>query len=93
MKRLLWAVGGATLALVVLGVLAASSFPDGLEHVAEKLGFATRGTAVLTGSPFADYETRFFHSRWAARASAGLVGVVLLYGFGLLLGRTLKRKK
>ena len=93
MKRLVFVVGGATLALVLLGVLIASSFPDGLERVAESLGFASRSSAVLEGSPFAEYETRFFRSGWAAQASAGLVGVGLLYAFGVLFGRTLKRKK
>lgn len=91
MKRLLAAVGAAAALLVLAGVLVTSSFPDGLERVAEGLGFSTKGTPLLQG-PFAGYETRFFRSRWVAQASAGLVGVVLLYGFGLLFGRALKRK-
>jgi hypothetical protein len=48
---------------------------------------------VLTGSPLADYEARFVHTRWAAQAAAGLAGVALLYGFGVLFGRALKRKR
>jgi len=90
-KRLRWTLGGAALLLALAGVLVTSSFPDGLERVARALGFATQETPLLHG-PLAGYETRFFRSRWAAQASAGLLGIVLLYGFGLLFGRTLKRK-
>jgi len=92
-RRTLWAVGGAALVLVLAGVLVASASPDGLERVAQSLGFASRESPVLTGSPLAGYESRFFQSRWAAQASAGLAGAVILYGFGLLFGRTLKRRK
>jgi hypothetical protein len=93
LKRVVWAAGGATLLLVVFGVLIASTLPDGLSRVAEKLGFAARGAAAVSGSPFAGYRTRYFESRWAAQASAGLVGVVLLYGFGLLFGKAVRRKR
>ena len=93
MKRALTTIGGATLLLVFGGVAIRSTSPDGLEHVAERLGFAGRDSAMLSGSPLADYQTRWLGSSWASQASAGLVGVVLLYGFGLLLGRLVKRKK
>ena len=93
MKRPLWAIAAVTLGLVLFGVLLASAFPDGLARVAGDLGFAGRESQITGGSPFAGYETRFFHSRWAAQASAGIVGIVILYGFGVLFGRTLKRHK
>lgn len=92
MRRLQWAIGGAALVVALLGVLA-SSLPDGLGRVAESLGFASRESAVVSGSPFAGYATRYFGAGWLAQASAGLLGVVLIYGFGVLFGRTLKRKK
>ena len=93
MKRALWAIAAVTVGLVLFGVLLASAFPDGLARVAGDLGFAGRQSQVAGGSPFAGYETRFFHSRWAAQASAGVAGIAILYGFGLLFGRTLKRKR
>jgi hypothetical protein len=92
-KRALWVIAAVTVGLVLFGVLLASAFPDGLARVAGDLGFAGRQSSVAAGSPFAGYETRFFHSRWAAQASAGVVGIVILYGFGVLFGRTLKRNK
>ena len=93
MKRLAWIVGGAAVLLACLGGWIASTAPDGLERVAQSLGFATRSTPVVTGSPLADYEARFVHERRAAQAAAGLVGVALLYGFGVLFGRALRRKR
>ncbi len=93
MRRLALAFGFATLGLVAAGVLISSTFPDGLERVAATLGFASRTRNAGLASPFANYEARFFHSRWPAQASAGLLGAALLYGFGVLFGRTLKRKR
>ena len=93
MSRLLHALGTFTLLLVLSGVLLSSAFPDGLGRVARSLGFASRGSALLQGSPFAGYQSLFFHSPWAARASAGVVGIVLLYGFGVLFGRALRRRQ
>ncbi len=91
MKRVVWGAATATLVLVSLGVLISSMAPDGLGRVAAALGFASRTATVGPPSPFANYATRYVHTRWAAQASAGLLGVVLLYGFGVLFGRALKR--
>ena len=85
MRRATWVLSITALLLGCVAGWVASTAPDGLEHVAESLGFASRGQAVGPSSPFADYQTRL--------VPAGLVGVVLLYGFGVLFGRTLKRKK
>lgn len=93
MKRLPWAVAVATLLLIVVGGVASSAFPDGLEHVAELLGFASRSTTVGPPTPFANYESRYFRSRWVAQVSTGLLGVAILYGFGAVFGRALKRKR
>ena len=93
MKRVVGLTAVVTLLLVTLGVLVSSAFPDGLERVAEKLGFASRSSTVGLQSPFANYETRYFRSRRAAQASAGLVGAALLYGFGVLLGKSVRRRR
>jgi len=85
MKRAAFVVSAFAVLLACAAGWIASSHPDGLESVAEHLGFASRGTAVLAGSPFADYQTRL--------VPAGLVGVALMFGFGFLFSRTLKRKK
>ena len=91
MKPVILFLGGLTLALVLLGVLVASSSPDGLEAVAESLGFSDRAVEAEPYSPFADYEFRLIHSSWPAQVAAGLLGVGLMYGFGVLFGRLVRR--
>ena len=91
MKRIILFLGALTLALVVLGVLVASSSPDGLESVAELLGFSDRAEEGEPWSPFADYEFRLIDSSWPAQVAAGLFGVALMYGFGVLFGRLVRR--
>jgi hypothetical protein len=93
MSRAAWMIAAAAVVLAGAAGWIASSHPDGLERVAENLGFAGRGTAALSGSPFADYEATFLGTRRLAQAAAGVLGVALLYGFGVLFGRMLKRKR
>lgn len=81
-----------TAALVLLGVFVASSLPDGVEHVAETLGFAGHASQGAAWSPFAGYGAAFVEGSWLAQATAGIVGVGLIWGFGALLARTLKKK-
>jgi cobalt/nickel transport protein len=81
-----------TAALVLLGVFVASSLPDGLEHVAATLGFAGHAFRRPAWSPFADYGAPFVKGSWLAQATAGIVGVGLIWAFGVLLGKTLKKK-
>jgi len=92
MRRVAVAIAVATLVLITLGVLASSTLPGGLERVAAALGFASRNARAAPASPFANYETRWIHSRWAAQASAGLLGASLVYAAGALFGRSLKRR-
>ena len=93
MKRVAFVFGGLTLALVVLGVLVASSLPGGLESVAESLGFSERAAHTGSDSPFTNYETSFVGNSWLSQAVAGLVGVGMMCGFALLLRRSLRRRQ
>lgn len=67
---------GLAVVLLLAGVLSgyASAAPDGLERVAEQMGFAdtARGSATADG-PLAGYRTRGIDD---ARLSGGLAGVV-----------------
>ena len=80
----------ATAVLVAAGFsLAASAHPDGLEHVAQTLGFAGLGVDSFTAaSPLADY-TVFGVDAWYGTAVAGAVGVTLTAAVMLALGRAL----
>ena len=75
---------------VVLSVvvsLFASASPDGLEHVAETLGFAeTAEESAVAESPLADYGTAGVAQEWLSTAIAGVVGLALtgVVAFGLM---------
>ena len=82
-------VVGLALCAALAGVVSAwaSSNPDGLEYVAESLGFLDsardHGSA---GSPFADYGTAGVDDARLSGGLAGLVGiaVVAVVAFGLM---------
>lgn len=65
----------------------ASSNPDGLEYVAEKVGFADAAEDSATaGSPLSDYQVRGIENDALSGGLAGVVGavVVLLVAGGLV---------
>ena len=76
-----------SLLLAVVVSLFASASPDGLEHVAETLGFADAASdSAVAGSPLADYGTAPVENDWLSTAIAGAVGVVItaVGAFGLM---------
>lgn len=85
-------------ALVVLGVLLfvvpfASPWPDGLERVAETLGFQQKAfTNPMVSSPIAGYTVPGIGSPVAATVFAGIVGAAVVFGLSMLLARLLTVK-
>jgi cobalt/nickel transport protein len=78
-RRLLAA--GVALSLLVAGVLSyfASARPDGLEHVAADLGFASSEQAsAASGSPLAGYSVRGVSDGYLSGGLAGVVGLVVV---------------
>jgi cobalt/nickel transport system permease protein len=75
-------------ALVIAGLCApfASSSPDGLEHVAEQLGFADRATAGLA-TLLPDYAVPAIEPAAISTAVAGVVGTLVVFAAGLLIAR------
>lgn len=81
--------------LIVAGVLSfyASGHPDGLEHVAETLGFAgTAGDHAAADSPLADYGTKGVEDPRLSGGIAGVAGVLLVGLVMLALARLLRRR-
>lgn len=64
----------ASLLLATAGFLAASSLPDGLEHLAERIGI-TGLERSLFSSPMPDYEAAWLPSDWLRKVGAGLMGL------------------
>ncbi len=85
-------VAVAAILLAVVGVLFASSQPDGLEKLAEDIGLAAQARN-LVAAPFADYEAGFLELPWLRKAAAGTAGLGLIFAVCVLFGRLLARKR
>ena len=71
----------------------ASSWPDGLEKVAEDKGFIDRGEiAPVVASPVPDYAWPGVPNEIFATSAAGALGTVLVFGLGYALAALLKRR-
>ena len=87
-----WVLGGVliTLAAVLISPLASGN-PDGLERVAENLGFLGIGQ----DAPYQilpDYTIPFLGETALSTILAGVVGAVILMGLLILVGRNLQRR-
>ena len=90
-------LGGLLVSLVLAGVVSfyASTHPDGLEKVADEIGFLeTAKDPATAGSALADYGVAGVKNERASVGIAGVIGVaatgVLATGIFIYLG---KRKK
>jgi len=91
-SRFGWVAGvAASVALVVFVAPFASPWPDGLEHVAEKLGFAEKGAAPLP-SPLPDYTVPGLGDGALSTIAAGLAGVIILLLLVALVLRVSRRR-
>jgi cobalt/nickel transport system permease protein len=88
--RSMAAIGVTALVLGSIGLLIASSAPDGLEHLASRLGIAWN-SRPLVHAPFADYAIPALGSGPLSRASAGFLGIAAIYMACLLGSRLLAR--
>ena len=79
-----------TIGLLLFGLPLASSSPDGLERVAEVLGFSTRmSSPPLLASPMADYRWALLGSAAAATSAAGVVGTLAAFALSCGLAAAL----
>jgi len=86
-----FAAGMVAIAIGIVVFLAplASTWPDGLDSTAEKLGFAGRAVEGIIKTPLADYSVPGLPAPWSTIV-AGLVGTVLALAVGLGLAYILK---
>lgn len=86
-----WIIVGGLISLVVVFLAPlASAFPDGLERVAEDLGFLE----IAQDSPyslFADYLIPAFGDSALSTIAAGVAGVIVVIGAVYLIGHAVKR--
>ncbi|HSU33432.1 MAG TPA: energy-coupling factor ABC transporter permease [Bryobacteraceae bacterium] len=89
-KSLVPAFALASILLASVGVLIASTLPDGLEHLAKALGIPFGGYPTLH-SPLSEYQIQALGTSWLSRAGAGLIGLLLIYLVCALGGHLLGR--
>lgn len=86
-----WVVVGVVISLVVvlLSPLASAS-PDGLNRVAENLGFIN--SAQSGSGPWAGYSVPFFADASLSKIMAGIIGALVVLALAFVAGRTLQKK-
>ncbi len=86
-----WMVAGVLIALaVVLLSPLASTDPDGLNRVAEDLGFMN--VAHASSGPLAGYTIPFLASVPASKILAGVIGALVVLGLVVVLGQSLRKR-
>jgi hypothetical protein len=71
----------------------ASGYPDGLEFVAEQVGFInTAKDSAVSGSPLADYAFVVLENERISVALAGIIGVLLTAAISFGLFTFLKKR-
>ncbi|GAA2964968.1 MULTISPECIES: PDGLE domain-containing protein [Microbacterium] len=87
----LWALGIALVIATVVSIWASSN-PDGLEFVAEAVGFSSAAQDSATaGSPLADYTVAGLDGNWLSILIVGVVGCGITFALAWLLGRLARR--
>jgi cobalt/nickel transport system permease protein len=92
--RTMLAYGGlVSLALALFASPFASSWPDGLERVAEVLGFQDQARALPLPALLPDYEVPGLRWNVLGTSLAGGIGTVVVFGLAWLLARVLVPKE
>jgi cobalt/nickel transport system permease protein len=78
-----------SLALAIFVSPFASSSPDGLEFVAEQLGFIASGTNLLTQAPLPDYSVPGIESVMVGSLLVGVIGTLSTFVFAWFFARWL----
>ena len=92
-KPVLWYGLVVSLGLVIFVAPFASSWPDGLEKVAEAIGFSSKAVEGILPAPVPDYTFPGLESAFAATVIAGLIGTLVVFGLSYLLARLLTPSK
>jgi cobalt/nickel transport protein len=89
-------VAGLLVSLALAGLVSyyASASPDGLNRVAEDLGFhVTEKESATAGSPLADYGVAGVDNAFLSGGLAGVIGVLLVLAVGSGLAYAVRRRE
>jgi cobalt/nickel transport system permease protein len=78
--------GLAAVLLAAGGVVFASTAPDGIQQLARQTGISGHARTLIS-TPLKDYEASWLGAGWLAHAGAGLLGLALVGGVCVLVGR------
>lgn len=96
MKRRRWWLGGLLAVVAMAALLSpwASPWPDGLDRVAERLGFRGRERRQpLVAAPLAHYKLPAAPAAGWSTSAAGAAGTLVVFGGTCLLGYLLARRR
>lgn len=82
----LGAFGAAAILLAAVGVLFASTAPDGIERLGQQTGLTAHASALFT-TPLSGYEVAALQSPWLRKAAAGLAGLAAIFAACTVFGR------
>lgn len=78
----------------IIASLIASGYPDGLEWVAEKLGFLEQGEGKeLISAPIPDYQIPWVKKPFIAGGIAALIGTLITFIVAYALGKIVAKSK
>jgi len=80
------AAATAAVLLAAVGVLFASTAPDGIARLGQQTGIAARAIALFS-TPFSGYEFTALQSPWLRKAGAGLIGLAAIFAVCTVFGR------
>lgn len=80
--------------IIILAAMFASSYPDGLEWVAQKLGFLSMATEEpLLTAPAPDYSVEAIKSEFWSTTTAGILGAAIVFLVVWVIGKFIKPGK
>lgn len=82
------ALAGSAVVMAVVGILVASTHPDGLEQLTIQLGIEKQSKTLLT-TPLRDYNLSVTGSGWLNHALAGLAGLLVVYALCVIAARVI----
>ena len=82
----------AAVLLASVGVLFASTAPDGIQNLISQSGVASTARLWFQ-TPFADYQASFLRAGWLSKSAAGLAGLALIYCACVFVGRLAARNR
>ncbi len=82
----------ATMLLGTVGVLLASTAPDGIARLGERTGVSSR-IRTLLHTPLTNYHAAFLQSDAGGKIVAGLAGIALVYAACMLVSRAVARNR